>query len=635
MGFRVSNNYGSFYDAPGTATTSDGAVVESPVAATSTKTKLPPIDDSVTFTALGVDTEYKLAQAAYMAAAAKAGIADVNARREFAAAMLANNPPNLTLKKGGVELDDAKVKSRLFNQTVEYVLSTDDKRALENFRAQYAAAGGRIRFNRTPTIDLRQAGTADAVDSAPVTPQNDKFRVLLNNTGNPRDARRILAQYVQDRRGGGNLWGDNYVQIANLSIGQSVQPKITNLTRVGNKIAVEFTLTPLDRAKIEENYKIVQTEVNRAVAIYEDFANNNELASFLRGLFNGALGSIKGTIGLLNLPETMKALWQIVSSPRETFDALYKELGETWEAFKQAPPNKKAEMVGEVIGAAVVEILIGKGIGKAGSILQKTKTGAKILEKADNLKSVTVAKIAETFSDEAAQAATSRLRGRLQATTLYAGIPADALADLAIVSANKIKNGAIKFGEFSRQMIDEVGDKVKPHLEKLYRERMTELGLAEKIDEAGISAANKAERIALTATGQKAVTQKTLEHIFHGEINSNGKAVGFHYEGPENMQAVNQTRVIESSRSVPDKNGVYTAKVEVNGVAKLAPSSFFPRNWSKNDVVNVVNEAYSNKTFPKPNNPLYFEGRTQSGILIGGYLNKDGTIATAFPLYGR
>ncbi len=143
-------------------------------------------------------------------------------------------------------------------------------------------------------------------------------------------------------------------------------------------------------------------------------------------------------------------------------------------------------MLGELVGAAVVEILIGKGIGKAGSILAKTKTGAQILEKAKFVKTATVAKVAETFSDEAASAAASRLRGRLQATTLYAGIPADALTDLTIVAANKVKNGAVRFADFSKQMVDEVGEKAKPYLEKLYREEMMKLGLADKIDEAGI-----------------------------------------------------------------------------------------------------------------------------------------------------
>jgi len=47
----------------------------------------------------------------------------------------------------------------------------------------------------------------------------------------------------------------------------------------------------------------------------------------------------------------------------------------------------------------VVEILLGKGIGKAGSILAKTKTGAELLEKAKLVKTATAAKVADTFGD--------------------------------------------------------------------------------------------------------------------------------------------------------------------------------------------------------------------------------------------
>ena len=78
------------------------------------------------------------------------------------------------------------------------------------------------------------------------------------------------------------------------------------------------------------------------------------------------------------------------------------------------------------------------------------------------------------------------MRQRLTATTLYAGIPADALADLAIIAANKVRNGIVKFADFARQMVNEFGEKVKPELECLYREAMTRLG--KTVDEAEITA---------------------------------------------------------------------------------------------------------------------------------------------------
>jgi DNase/tRNase domain of colicin-like bacteriocin len=54
------------------------------------------------------------------------------------------------------------------------------------------------------------------------------------------------------------------------------------------------------------------------------------------------------------------------------------------------------------------------------------------------------------------------------------------------VAGNRISNGAVKFADFSRKLVDEFGDRVKPYVEKLYREQMIELNLADKIDEVGI-----------------------------------------------------------------------------------------------------------------------------------------------------
>ncbi len=59
---------------------------------------------------------------------------------------------------------------------------------------------------------------------------------------------------------------------------------------------------------------------------------------------------------------------------------------------------------------------------------------------------------------------------------------------MAIVAGNKLKNGAVKFADFSKQMKAEFGKQIEPYLEKLYRGKMTELGLTDKIDEIGIQA---------------------------------------------------------------------------------------------------------------------------------------------------
>ncbi|WP_034323298.1 T7SS effector LXG polymorphic toxin [Bacillus zhangzhouensis] len=118
----------------------------------------------------------------------------------------------------------------------------------------------------------------------------------------------------------------------------------------------------------------------------------------------------------------------------------------------------------------------------------------------------------------------------------------------------------------------------------------------------------------------------TMKHIYHGEINKRGKAVGYHHES---MQG---GKVIPGSESLPDKNGIYRAKVEIDGVEKVAKSSFFPKEWNRVDVLKAIDEAYQNKQQIGPNK---FKGVTSSGMKIEMYLNKDGSIATAYPLYKK
>lgn len=131
----------------------------------------------------------------------------------------------------------------------------------------------------------------------------------------------------------------------------------------------------------------------------------------------------------------------------------------------------------------------------------------------------------------------------------------------------------------------------------------------------------------------KAITKKALEHIFHGEINKSGKAVGFHYEGAE-MQAMKDTKTI-SVTSPPNARGVYEAKVKVKGVQKAAKSTFFPKKWTKAEVVTAIGEAHKNRKTVNPAKPSYAEGKSGDGMTIGMYLNNNGTIATAFPIYNK
>ena len=103
--------------------------------------------------------------------------------------------------------------------------------------------------------------------------------------------------------------------------------------------------------------------------------------------------------------------------------------------------------------------------------------------------------------------------------------------------------------------------------------------------------------------------KNTLEHIFDGTINSKGKA------------------------SKPDEHGVYTAKVEVDGVKKNGFSSFYPDDWTPQQVVDAINEAYDYATSSKGIRDGDLWIGYAGDLEINMYLNNSKQITTAYPIY--
>ncbi|WP_241557115.1 EndoU domain-containing protein [Sporolactobacillus terrae] len=121
-------------------------------------------------------------------------------------------------------------------------------------------------------------------------------------------------------------------------------------------------------------------------------------------------------------------------------------------------------------------------------------------------------------------------------------------------------------------------------------------------------------------------TLETMKHIYHGIVNKHGKAVGYHHE------SMMEGEIVSGTEKVPDKNRVYMAKVKIDNVRKIADSSFFPKDWNRAEVIRAIDEAYQSR---KPIRLNKYRGITSSGIKIEMYLNKDGSIATAYPLYKK
>lgn len=123
--------------------------------------------------------------------------------------------------------------------------------------------------------------------------------------------------------------------------------------------------------------------------------------------------------------------------------------------------------------------------------------------------------------------------------------------------------------------------------------------------------------------------KNTLEHIFDGTINGKGKATGYHYTKVSDSKG----KIIDGTRSDTDENGVFTGKVEVNGIKKNGFSSFYPESWTPQQVVDAINTAYKDAT-ANPSNPKGSLWIGYCGDLeIDMYLNSNKKITTAFPVY--
>ncbi|MBI1929409.1 EndoU domain-containing protein [Candidatus Poribacteria bacterium] len=124
-----------------------------------------------------------------------------------------------------------------------------------------------------------------------------------------------------------------------------------------------------------------------------------------------------------------------------------------------------------------------------------------------------------------------------------------------------------------------------------------------------------------------------VKHIFHGEINLGGRAVGFHHRGGIGHQR--RARIVQIL-DPPNAQGVYRAKVEVydpkrgRWITKDRASTFFPDSWSRAQVLNQIRGAFQKRTFTR--NSLW-EGISPSSVTIRGYLDTAGNINTAYPLY--
>jgi hypothetical protein len=124
-------------------------------------------------------------------------------------------------------------------------------------------------------------------------------------------------------------------------------------------------------------------------------------------------------------------------------------------------------------------------------------------------------------------------------------------------------------------------------------------------------------------------------HIFQGEINRRGAAVGYHHRANGKDKA--NARMIKIISPV-NRQGIYVGQVEIKNpqtgqwVRKSGISSFFPDRWTEGQVTSEIQGAFFSLNPPTER----WQATSPSGIRIEGFYNRaTNTINTAYPIYRR
>ena len=186
------------------------------------------------------------------------------------------------------------------------------------------------------------------------------------------------------------------------------------------------------------------------------------------------------------------------------------------------------------------------------------------------------------------------------------------------------------------QTLSDLASDIKSGLKELeISENTTAAPKATSAQETSSEKATKAQKQTYTMADIRALkntknfAKKTLEHIFDGTINGKGNATGYHY----NQVTDSKGEIITGTESKKDSRGVFTAKVKVSGKKKNGFSTFYPEEWTPQQVVDAINEAYAYALNDKsnPHGSLWIG---YSGDLeIDMYLDSNKKITTAYPIY--
>jgi Bacterial EndoU nuclease len=129
-----------------------------------------------------------------------------------------------------------------------------------------------------------------------------------------------------------------------------------------------------------------------------------------------------------------------------------------------------------------------------------------------------------------------------------------------------------------------------------------------------------------------------FHHIFKGEVRRGptGQMVGSGWHHRFMGQDQVDRRVVSITRRAP--NGTYAARVEMKGpggtwVPKPAGSTFFPDNWTPQQVVRSIESAFSGHTVVPGTNGRRWQGLADGVLMQGSFHPTNGSWNSAWPVF--
>lgn len=123
----------------------------------------------------------------------------------------------------------------------------------------------------------------------------------------------------------------------------------------------------------------------------------------------------------------------------------------------------------------------------------------------------------------------------------------------------------------------------------------------------------------------KGISEELLGHVFLGDI-KRGKLQGYHHEGEDYGDQVAEVVTVDNGqitvRAIEENKGkgIYEATIRhrITHIKKSAyggKSSFFNRNWSRQQVVDCIDRAVVNQKLDYPRKNIAFDSKEEIVIV--------------------